>query len=127
MRNQKGATFITWVAGVGLILFIFITGIKLMPLYLEFYAVRNLVDKIATDPDVTRANTMQIRRKVDDFLNINGLYTLSASAFSIAQVEGKKDTRALAVNYEVRKHWVANIDFLVTFTYSAELGKAGDS
>ncbi len=127
MRTQKGATFITWVAGVGLVIFIFVTGIKLAPLYLEFYAVRNLVDKIATDPEMTRANTMQLRRKVNDFLNINGLYTLSDSAFSITQVEGKKDVRALAVNYEVRKHWVANIDFLATFTYSAEIGKAGDS
>ncbi len=127
MRTQKGATFITWVAGVGLVIFIFVTGIKLAPLYLEFYAVRNLVDKIATDPEMTRANTMQLRRKVNDFLNINGLYTLSDSAFSITQVEGKKDARALEVNYEVRKHWVANIDFLVTFTYSAEIGKAGDS
>ena len=127
MRTQKGATFITWVAGLGLVIFIFVTGIKLAPLYLEFYAIRNLVDKIATDPEMTRANTMQLRRKVDNYLIVNSLYTLSNSAFSITQVEGKKDVRALAVNYEVRKHWVANIDFLATFTYSAELGKAGDS
>lgn len=127
MRKQKGATFLSWVAGAGLITFMFVTAIKLVPLYLEFYAVRSMVDDIAKDPGLARATTQQIRGKVNDYLNINGLYTLSADAFSVEQVQGKKNARALEVNYEVRKHWMANIEFLTTFNYSAELGGAGDT
>lgn len=127
MRQQCGATFITWVAGLGLVIFMFITGIKLAPLYLEFYAVQSLVEKVATDPSMQRASTLQVRSKVADYLDINGLYTLTPEAFSVVQVAGKDGVRALQVKYEVRKHWIANIDFLTTFEYSQELGKAGDS
>ena len=127
MRKQKGASFITWVAGIGVVILLFITFVKLVPLYLEYYAVRSMVEKIAMEPGIASANTQQLRRKVDDYLNVNGLYTLTASAFSVEQVAGKSNVRALAVNYEVRKHWIANIDFLTTFNYSVELGKAGAS
>lgn len=127
MRKQKGATFLSWVAGAGLVTFIFVTAVKLLPLYLEFYSVRSLVDDIARDPSMARATNQQVRNKVNDYMNINGLYTLSSDSFSVEQVQGKKNVRALAVNYEVRKHWMANIEFLTTFTYSAELGKAGDT
>lgn len=127
MHKQKGATFLSWLAGAGLITFMFVTAVKLVPLYMEFYAVRSMVDDIAKDPGLARATTQQIRGKVNDYLNINGLYTLSADAFSVEQVQGKKNVRALEVNYEVRKHWVANIEFLTTFNYSAELGRAGDT
>ncbi|MBU0655526.1 MAG: DUF4845 domain-containing protein [Gammaproteobacteria bacterium] len=127
MRKQKGATFLSWVAGAGLITFMFVTAVKLIPLYLEFYAVRSMVDDIAMEPDMAHASKQQIKGKINDYLNINGLYTLSADAFSVEQVQGKKNVRALEVNYEVRKHWMANIEFLTTFKYSAELGKAGDT
>ena len=89
--------------------------------------MRSMVEKIAMEPGIASANTQQLRRKVDDYLNVNGLYTLTASAFSVEQVAGKSNVRALAVNYEVRKHWIANIDFLTSFNYSVELGKAGAS
>lgn len=127
MRKQRGATFLTWVAGAGVVIFVFITAIKLTPLYLEFYAVRSLTEKVALDPTMLRANTQQIRRKVADYIDVNGLYTLTPDAFSVVQVDGKDNTRALAVSYEVRKHWFANIDFLTTFEYSREIGKAGDT
>lgn len=127
MRKQQGATFLTWVAGVGVVIFAFITAVKLAPLYLEFYAVRSLTEKVAQDPAMVRGTTQQIRRKVADYIDVNGLYTLTADAFSVIQVEGKQNVRALTVSYEVRKHWFANIDFLTTFEYSQELGKAGDT
>lgn len=126
-RTQRGATFITWMSGLGMVILVFVTMVKLGPLYLEHYAVRSMVDEIARDPEMARATTQQLRHKVADFLNINSLYTLSPDAFTIQPVEGKSNVRALEVTYEVRKHWIANIDFLTTFHYVAELGKAGDT
>lgn len=127
MRKQKGATFITWVAGAGAVIFVFITGVKLAPVYLEFYTVRSLIDKVAEDGTIARASTQQVRRKVGDYIDINGLYGITPNDFSVVDVDGKNSVRALEVSYEVRKHWFANIDFLMIFEYSKELGAAGDT
>jgi hypothetical protein len=127
MHKQKGATFVTWLSGLGLVIFAFVTFVNLAPVYIEHYAIRSMVDDIARDPEMAQASPQQVRRKVNDFLNINGVNSLSGEDFSVEQVEGKTNVRELAVTYEVRKHWIANIDFLTTFHYSAELGKAGDT
>lgn len=127
MRRQRGAGFLTWVSGVGIAILFFITLVKLAPLYLEFYAVQSMVDDIAAEPGMNAATTRQVRRKVDDYLNINGIYGLSKDNFEVQQIKGKNDVRELRVYYEVRKHWLANIDFMTTFEYSKELGKAGDT
>ncbi|OQX09679.1 MAG: hypothetical protein BWK73_22200 [Thiothrix lacustris] len=126
MRKQQGATFLTWVAGVGLVIFAFITGVKLIPLYMEFYTVRSLVDRVAQESS-SKSSLQQIRRKVDDYTNVNGLNSLSSKDFQVVAVEGKNDVKALEIYYEVRKPWVANIDFLLTFDYSKELGAADDT
>lgn len=126
MHKQKGATFLTWVAGAGLVIFAFITGVKIVPLYLEFYSVRSLVDRVAQESS-SKSSLQQIRRKVDDYMNVNSLNSLSSSDFKVEPVEGKNNTKALEIYYEVRKPWVANIDFLLTFEYSKELGAADDT
>ena len=125
MHKQRGASFITWVAGLGLVILLFITLVKLAPLYVEYYAVRTMVNDIASDPNSAITNNQQLRRKVNDYLNINSL-NMGADNFMLVPVEGKARTYAIAVNYEVRKHWIANIDFLTLFSYSVELNKSGE-
>jgi hypothetical protein len=114
-------------ATASVIIFSLVTVVKLVPSYLEFRAVKSLVNDIAANPSMKNASKQQIISKVDDYLNINGLYTLTSDAFSIESVAGKKNVRELVVHYESRKNWLANIDFLTTFHYSVELGKAGDT
>jgi hypothetical protein len=126
MRKQRGATFLTWVAGVGVVIFAFITVVKIAPVYLEFYTVRSLVDRVVQESS-SKASTQQIRRKVDDFMIVNSLDSLALDDFKVVQVEGKNNVRALEIYYEVRRHWVANIDFLMIFQYSKELGAASDT
>ena len=126
MRKQQGATFLTWVAGAGVVIFVFITAIKIAPLYIEFYTVRSLINKVAQESSA-KMSTQQIRGKVDNFMTVNSLNSLSLNDFKVVQVEGKNNVRALEIYYEVRKHWVANIDFLIVFNYSKELGAASDT
>lgn len=124
MHKQRGAAFITWVAGLGLVILLFLTLVKLIPIYLEFYAVRSMVNDIATESGMSVVNNQQLRRKVSDYLNVNSL-NIALENFMVVPVEGKANTYALAVNYEVRKHWIANIDFLTAFSYSVELNRPG--
>ncbi len=46
--------------------------IKLGPVYMEFYSVRSLVDRVAQESS-DKTTTQQIRRKVDDYMTVNSL------------------------------------------------------
>lgn len=122
-RKQRGATFITWLAGAAIAIFFALLGMKLVPIYIEHQSVKSMIDGIATDSNMTNANTRVIRNKIDRVLNINSMDDqLSSKDFIIEKIKGSRDKRELKVSYEVRKPWIANLDFVAKFEYAKELG-----
>lgn len=122
-KKQKGATFITWMIGASIAIFLAITGIKLVPVYLEYNTIKGMVNELAADPATKKVNKRMLRTALDKRLNINALDDhLSAKNFELRNIKGKKNAREITVNYEVRKPWFANLDFIATFDYSKEIG-----
>ncbi|CAA6818157.1 MAG: Unknown protein [uncultured Thiotrichaceae bacterium] len=122
-RKQGGATFITWLFGVAVAIFLAILTMKLVPVYIEHESVKSMIDDIATDSNMKDANKRVIRTKIDKVLNINSMDDqLRGKDFLIERVKGTKNRRELKVEYEVRKPWMANLDFVVKFEYAKELG-----
>lgn len=122
-KKQRGATFITWLFGAAVAIFLAILTMKLVPIYVEHESVKSMVDDIAADSNMKNANKRVIRTKIDKVLNINSMDDqLRAKDFVIERVKGSKDRRELKVEYEVRKPWMANLDFVVKFKYGKELG-----
>lgn len=120
-KKQQGMSFLSWVSVLSIVILAFVSGVKLVPVYVEFYSVQSLMQKIAQDPAISATNTQALRGKLDDYLNINGMYTIKREHFSVQPVPENKNAKALIVDYEVRKPWLGNIDFLMTFHHAEEL------
>ena len=122
LGKQQGATFVSWLVGVAIFLFLGITGIKLAPVYMEYYTIKGMVDEFAENPETRKANKRMLRDAIDRRLNINSLDRhLSAKNFTIEKIKGSK-RRQITVQYDVRKPWFANLDFIATFNYTKEIG-----
>ncbi len=124
MKSQHGATFITWVAMAGIGVFMFLTGVKVAPMYMEFYTIRSLMNEIAHNPETVSMSKQDVLNKVESFLDVNGINTIHKTDFSFENAKGNPATKVLGVKYEVKKPWVANLQFLATFEHSAEIRKA---
>mgnify|MGYP003584001410 FL=1 len=120
-KKQRGISFLSWVSILSLVILGFVSGVKLVPVYVEFYSVQSLMQKIAEDPSISATNTQSLRGKLDDYLNINGMYTIQREHFSVQPIPENKNAKALMVDYEVRKPWLGNIQFLMTFHHAVEL------
>jgi len=121
-RSQRGASFAGWIAIAAIAIFALVTVAKLAPVYMEFATVKSMVDDIAVDESMAKAkNGRLLRSKLSDYMNVNGLYTVKPEYFSIVQLPEQKNARALQVKYEVRKTWLANIDFAMNFHHTAVL------
>lgn len=122
-KQQKGATFISWMLGSAIFIFLAITGVKLAPVYIEYQTIKGMVDELAADPDTKRASKRMFSSSLDKRLNINSLdRQLSSKNFELRKIKGSKNAREIAVNYEVRKPWFANLDFIASFNYVKEIG-----
>lgn len=118
-KQQQGATFLSWVATICLVIFVAVTIVKLAPIYLEYSAVKTMVKDAAQDGSIR--DTQQLRRKLASALNVNGLSNVQEKNFSLVNLPEQQNAPAVEVDYEVRKKWIANIDFLVTFKYAEAL------
>jgi len=126
-KAQQGATLITWLIMVSIGIVIVSAGLKVGPYYLEYNSVRSLMNSIASEPGIERASKREIMAKVDRYLNVNSMDSLSGKVgeenpFTIVKLK-KTNQRELVVQYEVRKSWMGNLSFLMDYKYQVPLGK----
>ena len=134
-HKQKGATLISWMIGIAVGILIVSAGLKIGPNYLEYSSVKSLMDGIATEPGIEKKNKREIMARVERYLNVNSLESLSKvyyegksgkpgtkRPFEVVKLK-KSNKRELSVQYEVKKSWLGNVSFLMDYKYSVELGK----
>ncbi len=129
-NKQKGATFITWMIVVTVATLIFSAAIKIGPSYLEYHSVRSMMDSIAAEPGIKDKSKRYIYGQVRKYMNINGMYTLEKAMsdsktkiFKVSELRKGHRRKRLSAHYEVKKHWIGNLSYLIDFKYSVILGE----
>lgn len=121
-HQQQGLSFISWLVILSLIIFMSITVIKVVPMYLKFNTLKSVMDNIAANTNATQTNKAYIYAILDDYININGINDLSSKDFELERIKGEKHARILSINYEDRQAWFANLDIIASFSYSTTIG-----
>ena len=121
-RTQSGMTLIGFVivlAVVGLFAYI---GMKLVPMYSEFYAVKQALKGLSAEPGIAN----QDPAKIQD-LFFRRLYISYAEDVKPEHVKITRGTNGwvMAVNYEVRKPVIANLDVIGKFSATEDLNRRG--
>ena len=117
-RRQRGLTLISFGIVLAVGLFAAYTGMKLIPIYLEYNALLNALELVQNDPASADMTASQIRNRI-----INSLWVSYASDnikyqdIKIIRSEGVK----IHVKYEVRKTWIGNVDLLAHFDTTVAL------
>ena len=118
IRKQKGLTLISFVIVLAMTLFVAFIGMKIGPIYMEYYSVVSAMNGVASERGSARLSPFDIRVKV-----LNRLYV----SYSAENVKGKhiKLTRSngvhLRIAYEVRKPVIGNLDVVAKFDRTVRL------
>jgi DNA-dependent RNA polymerase auxiliary subunit epsilon len=123
MRSkQRGMTLIGF--AIGLIVFCFFAymGMVLGPAYNEFFAVKHAMDFVAGQFEKSSPDINAMQRMLDKQFNVGYVESLSGKQVTLVRDKGGAQLSAV---YEVRKKFVYNIDFVLSFDYKTPLGKAG--
>lgn len=121
-RKQQGVTLTSFLAilvVVGCILFV---GMKLLPMYQEFYAVKAAMKGVASEPG---SGNMERARVMDLFFRrLDMSYSDSVKPANV-KIERSPGGLKMKVSYEVRKPMVGNIDVVGRFEAEQELTRSG--
>ena len=124
-RKQGGMTLIGFVIVLVVAGFFAYMGMVLGPAYSEYYGVVKAINFVAAEatPNATDFETM--RKGLDRQFNVGYVESVSGKD---AKLVRDKTGNFLTINYEVRKPFIYNIEFVMKFNHSAPLGSktAGD-
>ncbi|HEY9400097.1 MAG TPA: DUF4845 domain-containing protein [Luteimonas sp.] len=121
-RTQSGMTLIAFVivlAVVGLFAYV---AMKLVPMYSEYYAVKQALKGLAAEPGIADQDPAKIQDLFFRRLYISYAEDVKPEHVKITRIDSgwKMD-----VNYEVRKPMISNLDVVGKFAASENMTRRG--
>ena len=121
-RTQSGMTLIAFVivlAVVGLFAYV---AMKLVPMYSEYYAVKQALKGLASEPGIADQDPAKIQDLFFRRLYISYAEDVKPEHVKITRIDSgwKMD-----VNYEVRKPMISNLDVVGKFAASENMTRRG--
>ena len=117
-HKQSGLTLITWLIIFMMIGFFIMLGLRLAPIYMQNYTVKNIVTDLQKEPLISRKPVGEIRKMLINRFDINGIENLGRDNIKITRTGG---TTKVEVVYETRQHIAGNVDVVVMFNESIDL------
>ena len=115
IRNrQQGFSLSGWLATILVVGFVVVMTVKLGPLYLDDYAVSEILTNLDERPGKASATTEQVHGWIMNDLRANGI-ELSPVEFQVNQDE--KGDVSVSIDYNRRLPIVANVDLIVSFEH----------
>lgn len=123
-RKQSGLTFIGFVIVLAVAgLFIYV-GMKLVPMYTEFYAVKKALASLANEDNIANKSAGEVEKMF--FKRLYMSYALTVKNEHV-KVERRETSWIVIVDYENRRPLIANLDVVGKFHAEKVLTrKAGD-
>lgn len=115
MNRQRGVTFIGMVLIAGLLVFAAIIGLKLIPAYIEYATVVNILRDIAHSPE-GRGSPKDIQASFKKHAQIDNIDTIKADDI---EVDKEGDQVVLRANYSVKIQLFGNLSACIDFAPSS--------
>ena len=110
--KQRGLSAVSLLIVLLVSAFFLNCAIRLIPLYVDNMTVRSALNSLAKEPTLSTMRKSQLKRKVNDYFNVNNMQDNLSQSISI---EETPKTVLVNVNYEERVSIIFNIDAVVVF------------
>ncbi|HBN53485.1 MAG TPA: DUF4845 domain-containing protein [Stenotrophomonas sp.] len=120
-RKQGGMTLTSFLMVLAVVGFALYIGMKLFPMYQEFYAVKTSMKALAREPgsaDPVKAQELFFKR-----MDMNYSDSVKRENIKFDRIDGGV---RMNVSYEVRRPLVGNLDIVGRFENSQELTSHGE-
>ena len=113
MRTQKGLSLIGLLLVSGVLVFVALIGFKLMPAYIEYYAIKKAVSDIAHGPETRGGQAGDVMKSFDRRATIDNLNSITGKDLEVNKVgDGFEIVAAYTVQVPLFGNIKACIDFV---------------
>lgn len=111
-HKQRGLSFIGWLVLIAILAFFTVAGLRLTPLYMEYFTVSKVLEAVAAESGISKKSRRVVWSKIDKRLYINGVKAVEPENFSIDIQQGET---SYTIEYEVRTGLIGNLDVVAMF------------
>ncbi|MFI8718436.1 DUF4845 domain-containing protein [Stenotrophomonas sp. NPDC077464] len=122
MKTQRGMTLTSFLVVLAVVGFGLYIGMKLFPMYSEFYAVKTALKGLAKEPGIANKEPGQVQEMFFRRLDVSYSESVKPANVKFERVSGGWNMK---VNYEVRRPLVGNLDVVGKFDAHQELTLSG--
>ena len=120
--NQKGITLIGFVVVLAVVGLFAYVGMKLLPMYSEYYSVKQALKGLAQEPGIANQDPARIKDLFFRRLYISYAENVKAEHVKLERTDG--GAWRMTVNYELRKPLIANLDVVGKFNAVQDLARS---
>ncbi len=118
LKRQRGLTMISWLVVLIVIGFFIMVGLRVGPVYLEHYSIKNILFSLKEEPFISRKPVGEIRSMLIRRFDINSIKNIDRDQIKIRRSGG---VTTIELSYEQRRPIAGNMDVIMTFNESLEL------
>jgi hypothetical protein len=123
IHRQQGITFLGFLFLLVVLGFFAYMGMRLFPIYSEFYSVASAMEAVKKEPGIERESPARVREMLFNRLYISYVESVKAQHVTVTRDRGGY---TLTVKYEIEAPFFHNIYFLGRFDKTVELtGRPG--
>lgn len=111
-QGQSGMSLLGMLCILMMLGFFAMCIIRMTPPYIEYLSVKDIIARIAMDPDTAHDSVSDIRRKISNIFNTNQIYLLDPKD---VDVYSKSGNTYIDASYEVRLPVMWRIDSVLKF------------
>ena len=111
-KPQSGISFLGLITVSFVLVVVTISGLRLVPVYIEHYTITKVVRQIANDPELANASTADVRAAFSRQATIDSVKVISASDLEITREAGQL---VIETKYQVKTPVASNISLLIDF------------
>ena len=115
-QKQSGMTMLSWLVVLGVAVFFILIGIKMVPTYLENYAIKQVLATMENDRSVRKMTPNEMKKSFMKRIKINSVYEFNRDWIKIKK---EKFGTRFSVDYEIRKPVAGNVSIVMAFSESA--------
>ena len=115
--KQCGLTFSGFLSGAVILIFVSLTGFKLIPVYMQDSTIKNVFISIVNDPEMQKASPRDIRMAFNKRASIDDIRAITAEDIAI---EKDGDRLVLSASYPVKIPLAGNVSLYLEFNPSSD-------
>ena len=119
IEHQKGLTFLSILVILMVIGFFVLLILKIAPIYMDNLKVKDTLASLKAEPDLTSHSKAKLKDLLDKRLDINMVNDVSDEDITIIKKPGYV---SIDIDYEVTENIFGNLDVLVYFNDTIEVG-----